>query len=134
QEIPDQHIDKTVPAELDVHVVCDNLATHKTPIINQWLARHPRFHVHYTPTGSSWNNQVDRWFTFLNTQFIQRGVHKSAVAPEKDVRAWIEQWNANPPPFAWCKPAEESSTASPKICNGFQAYTRQLLSFGCLEP
>ena len=99
--------DKAVPAELDVHIVCDNLSTHKTPAVNEWIARHPRFHVHFTPTGSSWINQVERWFAYLTTQMLQRGVHKSVQALEADVRRWIEQWNANPRPFAWTKTAEE---------------------------
>ncbi len=100
-------IDKTVPAELDVHLVCDNLATHKTPIVNEWLARHPRFHVHFTPTGSSWLNQVERWFGYLTDQLTRRGVHKSVAALEKDVTTWIEHWNENPRPFVWRKTAEE---------------------------
>ncbi len=100
-------IDKAVPASLDVHLVCDNLATHKTPAIRDWLARHPRFHVHFTPTGSSWINQVERWFGFLTDQMIRRGIHKSVQALERDVHAWIENWNENPRPFAWTKTAEE---------------------------
>lgn len=100
-------IDKAVPAELDVHVVCDNLATHKTPAIKAWLAKHPRFHVHFTPTGSSWINQVERWFAFLTEQLLRRGVHKSVAALEKEVRLWIESWNKDPKPFAWTKTAEE---------------------------
>jgi transposase len=100
-------IDKAVPAGLDVHLICDNLATHKTPAIRDWLARHPRFHLHFTPTGSSWINQVERWFGYLTDQMLRRGVHKSVQALENDVRAWIEQWNADPRPFAWNKTAEE---------------------------
>ncbi|WP_083934170.1 IS630 family transposase [Sciscionella marina] len=100
-------IDKAVPAELDVHLVCDNLATHKTPLVNDWLARHPRFHVHFTPTGSSWINQVERWFAFLTQQLLRRSVHKSVAALEKEVRTWIETWNQEPKPFAWTKTAEE---------------------------
>jgi transposase len=100
-------IDKAVPAELDVHLVCDNLATHKTALIHAWLARHPRFHVHFTPTGSSWINQVERWFGYLTSQLTRRGVHKSVQALEADVRAWIAQWNTNPKPFVWTKTAEE---------------------------
>jgi len=100
-------IDKAVPPELDVHIVCDNLATHKTPAVNEWIARRPRFHIHFTPTGSSWINQVERWFAYLTTQMLQRGVHKSLQALEADVRRWIEQWNANPRPFTWTKTAEE---------------------------
>jgi transposase-like protein/transposase len=100
-------IDKAVPAELDVHLVCDNLATHKTAVIQDWLARHPRFHLHFTPTGSSWINQVERWFGFLTDQMIRRGVHKSVQALEADIRTWIENWNADPKPFIWTKTAEE---------------------------
>jgi transposase len=100
-------IDKAVPDELDVHIVCDNLATHKTPAILEWLARHPRFHVHFTPTGSSWINQVERWFGLLTDQLLRRGVHKSVQALERDVRTWIEQWNENPKPFTWKKTADE---------------------------
>jgi transposase len=102
-----KRIDKNVPAGLDVHLVCDNYGTHKTPVIQDWLARHPRFHVHFTPTGSSWINQVERWFGYLTDQKIRRGVHKSVQALEADIRDWIEQWNQNPRPFAWTKTAEE---------------------------
>jgi transposase len=100
-------IDKAVPAGLDVHLVCDNYATHKTPAIRAWLERHPRFHVHFTPTGSSWINQVERWFAYLTTQKIRRGVHKSVQALEADIRAWIDDWNHNPRPFTWTKTADE---------------------------
>ena len=100
-------IDKAVPADLDVHLVCDNLATHKTPAINGWLAHHPRFHLHFTPTGSSWINQVERWFGYLTDQLLRRGVHKNVAALEKDVRDWIKIWNQDPKPFVWTKTAEE---------------------------
>jgi transposase len=102
-----KRIDKNVPAALDVHLVCDNYGTHKTPEIQAWLARHPRFHVHFTPTGSSWINQVERWFGYLTDQKIRRGVHKSVQALEADIRQWIEHWNENPKPFAWVKTADE---------------------------
>ncbi len=100
-------IDKTVPAGLDVHLVCDNLSTRKGPVVQAWLARHPRFRLHFTPTGSSWINQVERWFGYLTAQKIRRGVHKSVQALEADIRAWIENWNANPRPFRWKKTADE---------------------------
>jgi transposase len=107
-------IDKAVPEGLDIHIVCDNLATHKTPAIKAWLARHPRFHVHFTPTGSSWINQVERWFSYLTTQLLQRGVYKNVQALEKDIRAWIKQWNEDPKPFVWKKTAEEILTSLAK--------------------
>ena len=100
-------IDKNVPAGLDVHLVCDNYATHNTPEIRTWLARHPRFHVHFTPTGSSWMNQVERWFGLLTDKLIRRGVHTSVQALENDIRDWIATWNDNPRPFTWTKTADE---------------------------
>jgi transposase len=102
-----KRIDKSVPNGLDVHLVCDNYGTHKTPEIQDWLARRPRFHVHFTPTGSSWINQVERWFGYLTDQKIRRGVHKSVQALEADIRDWIGTWNENPRPFAWTKTADE---------------------------
>jgi transposase len=100
-------IDKAVPADLDVHLVCDNYATHNTPEIRNWLARRPRFHVHFTPTGSSWMNQVERWFGLLTDKLIRRGVHTSVRALEHDIRDWIATWNTNPRPFTWTKTADE---------------------------
>jgi transposase len=75
--------------------------------VNEWIARRPRFHVHFTPAGSSWINQVERWFAYLTTQMLQRSVHKSVQALEADVRNWIEHWNNDPKPFVWKKTAEE---------------------------
>ena len=109
-------IDKAVPAELDVHLVCDNYGTHKTPAIRAWLAKHPRFHMHFTPTGSSWINQVERWFGFLTSQMIRRGVHKSVQALEADIRAWVENWNDDPKPFVWRKTAEEILDSLARYC------------------
>ncbi|MFI7705502.1 IS630 family transposase [Nonomuraea sp. NPDC049480] len=109
-------IDQTVPAELDVHLICDNYGTHKTPAIKAWLARHPRFHMHFTPTGSSWINQVERWFGYLTDQLIRRGVHKSVQALEKDIRDWMDQWNDDPKPFVWTKTAEEILESLAKYC------------------
>ncbi|WP_331755598.1 IS630 family transposase [Streptomyces sp. NBC_01643] len=100
-------IDKAVPTALDVHLVCDNYATHNTPEIKTWLGKHPRFHVHFTPTGSSWMNQVEQWFGLLTDKLIRRGVHTSVKALEKDITAWIDTWNENPKPFTWTKTADE---------------------------
>jgi transposase len=100
-------IDKAVPAELDVHLVCDNYGTHNTPEIKAWLAKRHRFHMHFTPTGSSWMNQVERWFGLLTDKLIRRGVHTSVTALEKDITAWIEHWNLDPRPFTWTKTADE---------------------------
>jgi transposase len=100
-------IDKAVPDGLDVHLVCDNYATHNTAEIKTWLARHPRFCVHFTPTGSSWMNQVERWFGLLTDKLIRRGAHPSVQALENDIKDWIATWNDNPRPFAWTKTADE---------------------------
>ena len=100
-------VDKTVPEGLAIHVVCDNYGTHKTPTVKDWLARHPRVVMHFTPTGSSWLNQVERWFGFLTDQKIRRGAHKSVQALEADIRAWVKSWNEEPKPFVWKKTAEE---------------------------
>ena len=100
-------IDKAVPAGLDVHLVCDNYATHNTAEVKTWLGKHPRFQVHFTPTGSSWMNQVERWFGLLTDKLIRRGVHTSVKALEDDITAWIDTWNENPRPFTWTKTADE---------------------------
>ena len=110
-------IDKTVPLALDVHLICDNYGTHKTPAIKAWLTRHPRFHVHFTPTGSSWINQVERWFGFLTEQKIRRGTHRSVQALEADIRSWIADWNTHPRPFIWTKTAEEILDSLARFCS-----------------
>jgi transposase len=109
-------LDKQVPGDLDVHLVCDNYATHKTDSIQRWLAAHPRFHVHFVPTSSSWLNQVERWFAELTTKLLQRGVHTSVQALEADIRAWIQVWNENPRPFVWAKTADEILSALARYC------------------
>jgi|ERR1700757_401015 transposase len=100
-------IDAQVPNHLDVHLICDNYGTHKAPSIRTWLSKHPRFHIHYTPTYSSWINQVERWFAYLTDQLIRRGDHRSVQALEADIRTWIKTWNDNPKPFIWTKTAEQ---------------------------
>ena len=100
-------LDKEVPADLGVHLVCDNYATHKTDAIQRWLAAHPRFQLHFVPTGSSWMNQVERWFGLLTDKLIRRGVHTSVQALENDIRECIATWNDHPRPFTWTKTADE---------------------------
>jgi transcriptional regulator with XRE-family HTH domain len=109
-------IDKEVPEHLDIHLICDNYGTHKTPAIKAWLERHPRFHMHFTPTGSSWVNQVERWFGFLDDQAIRRGAHKSVQTLEADIRTWVNNWNDNPKPFIWTKTAQEILESIARIC------------------
>jgi transposase len=100
-------IDKSVPAGLSVHVICDNASTHKAPEIVRWLKRHRRFTLHYTPTYSSWLNQVERWFSELTTKKLRRGTHHSVAELRRDINDWVEHWNANPRPFVWRKTADE---------------------------
>lgn len=100
-------IDTEVPGDLEIHLICDNLSTHKTPAIAKWLQTHPRFHLHFTPTSSSWLNQVERWFGLLTDKQLRRSTHKSVQALEKDIRTWVTTWNENPKPFVWTKTADE---------------------------
>ena len=100
-------IDAAVPKDLDLHLVLDNYATHKTPAIHQWLLKHPRFHLHFTPTSSSWLNLVERWFAELTNRKLRRSAHRSVTELEADIRKWINEWNKDPKPFMWTKTADE---------------------------
>lgn len=102
-----QKIDKNVPAHLDVHVICDNYSTHKHSTVKTWLAKHPRFQMHFTPTYSSWINQVERLFAEVTRDLLQRSDHRSVQALEKDLRNWVKAWNEDPQPFIWTKTAED---------------------------
>jgi len=102
-----QAIDDAVPKELELHLILDNYATHKTPLIQRWLARHPRFHVHFTPTHGSWLNLVERWFGLLTERTLRRGVHCSVRELEKAIREYLDAHNEDPKPFAWTKTADE---------------------------
>jgi len=100
-------IDAEVPTDLEVHLILDNYGTHKTPLIHRWLLRHPRFRLHFTPTYSSWINQVERWFAELTEQQIRRGSHRSTRALEDAIRLYLANHNADPKPFVWIKSADE---------------------------
>jgi transposase len=100
-------IDAEVPAGLEVHLVLDNYGTHKTPLIHRWLLRHPRFHLHFTPTYSSWINQVERWFADLTAKQLRRGSHRSTRALEAAIRVYLTEHNADPKPFVWVKSADD---------------------------
>jgi transposase len=110
-------IDKQVPDHLDVHVVLDNQSTHKTPSIQRWLVRHPRFHLHFTPTYSSWLNLVERWFAELTTKWLKRGTHHSVRDLVASIRTWITNWNDEPKPFVWHKTADEILDSLANYCN-----------------
>ena len=101
-------IDKEVPEHLDVHIVLDNVSTHKTPTIARRLVRHPRFKLHFTPTHSSWTNLVERWFSELTTKWLRRGTHTSVKDLKDSINAWIDNWNQDPKPFTWRKTADET--------------------------
>jgi transposase len=102
-------IDLHVAADLDVHVVLDNLSAHKAPEVKKWLAdpRRARWHLHFIPTSSSWLNLVERWFKELTDRRLRRGVFNSVPALIDAIETWVEHWNDDPKPFVWHKTAEE---------------------------
>ena len=113
--------DASIAAQIlaEAHVpslICDNLATHKTKAINDWFDKHPRFHRHFTPTGSSWSNQVERWFAELTRKQLRRGVHTSTSQLEQDIRTFIERHNENPRPYRWTKSADEILASVKRFC------------------
>ncbi len=109
-------IEASVPGDLDVHLVMDNYATHKTKPIRDWLAKRPHWHVHFTPTSASWINQVERFFALITDKQIRRGVHRSTQQLETDIRAFIEAHNADPKPFRWTKSADDILAAIQRFC------------------
>ena len=109
-------LDREVPAEFAVHLVLDNSSTHKTPAIRRWLAAHPRFSLHFTPTSSSWLNLVERWFAELTTKKLRRGAHRSVRQLNTDIRAWIDTWNDDPRPFVWTKTADQILDSIARYC------------------
>jgi transposase len=114
-------IDDAVPAGLDLHLICDNYATHKTPEVKEWLLRHPRFHLHFTPTSASWINLVERWFAELTTRKLRRSAHRSVTELEADIRKWITEWNKHPRPFIWAKTADEILDSLAGYCTRINA-------------
>lgn len=112
-----RHVNTQVPADLDVHLVMDNYGTHKTQAVRSWFARHPRFHVHFTPTSASWLNQVERWFSTLTTQYLRRSTHRSTQALEKAIREYLASYNENPRPFAWAKSADDIIESIARFCH-----------------
>jgi transposase len=110
-------IEAAVPADLAVHLILDNYGTHKTPLIHRWLARHPRFHLHFTPTSASWLNLVERWFALLTEKQIKRGAHQSTRALEAAILAYIALSNTAPKPFVWTKTADEILASVARFCH-----------------
>lgn len=109
-------IEANVPPELDIHLVMDNYGTHKTPTIRAWFARHPRFHVHFTPTSASWLNQVERWFAMLTDKCIRRGTHRSTHQLEQAIRQYLKNNNDSPKPFVWVKSADDILASIERFC------------------
>ena len=100
-------IDRSVPSQMDFHIILDNSAIHKTALIRRWLAKRPRYNLHFTPTGSSWLNLVDRWFAALTEKQIRRGVHRNRRELEDAIIKYIESTHAEPKPFIWTITADE---------------------------
>lgn len=91
----------------ELHVILDNSSTHKTPEVQTWLERHPRVHFHFTPTGASWLNMIEAWFSILTRKSIRRGSFDTVRALIRHIQAYIDHWNENPIPFVWTKTADE---------------------------
>jgi transposase len=109
-------IEASVPADLEVHVILDNVSTHKTPLIHRWLAMHPRYHLHFTPTSASWLNMVERFFALLTEKQVRRGAHRSTVELERAIHAYLDIHNEDPKPFIWTKSAEEILANLARYC------------------
>lgn len=109
-------VEAQVPGELDIHIIMDNLATHKTSTTRNWFARHPRWYVHYTPTSTSWINQVERFFGLLTEKQLRRGVHSSTKQLEDDIMTYIDTVNADPKPFRWTKAADDILATIQRFC------------------
>jgi transposase len=110
-------IEAAVPADLEVHLILDNYRTHKTPEIQRWLLRHPRYHLHFTPTSASWLNLVERWFVELTEKQIRRGSHRSTHELKTAILHYVEGTNLNPKPFVWTKTADEILENLARFCN-----------------
>lgn len=109
-------IEANVPAALSVHLIVDNYGTHKTELIKRWLAKRPRFHVHFTPTSASWINLVERWFATLTAKQIRRGTHRSTRELERAIRHYLTVYNEDPKPFVWTKTADQIFESLARFC------------------
>jgi transposase len=118
-----QLIEKSVPQELELHLVLDNYGTHKTAMIHNFLLRHPRFHLHFTPTSASWLNLVERWFALITEKRIRRGTFRSRAELEAAIQSYLESYNKDPKPFVWSKTASE-------ILNSLKGYCETIYDSG----
>lgn len=112
-----QRIEANVPADLALHLILDNYGTHKTPLIRRWLAKRPRYHLHFTPTSASWLNLVERWFAALTEKQLRRGVHRSTRALEAAIHRYLAVSNEQPKPFVWTKTADEILETVARFCH-----------------
>jgi transposase len=112
------HLDATLPKKpgVAIHIVLDNYATHKTPAVKRWFLRHPEYHLHFTPTSSSWLNQVERFFAQITEKRIRRGVFKSVPALEQAIAEYLDDHNADPKPFAWTADADSILDRIKTVC------------------
>jgi transposase len=109
-------IEASVPGAVDLHLILDNYGTHKTAAIKRWLLRHPRFHLHFTPTGGSWLNLVERWFALLTEKQLRRGIHRSTRQLQDAIRAFLDHHNRDPKPFIWTKTADQILESVGRFC------------------
>ena len=109
-------LDAEFPGKVELHLILDNYGTHKTPMIRRWLVRHPRFHLHFTPTGASWMNLVERWFGLLTERQIRHGAHRSTRELEDAIMAYLSSNNKHPKPFVWTKTADEIFASIARFC------------------
>jgi len=109
-------VDGAVPRHLEVHLILDNYATHKTALIRRWLAKRPRYHVHFTPTSASWLNLVERWFVELTEKQIRRGIHRSTRDLVEAIHRYLAVTNETAKPFAWTKTADEILASVARFC------------------
>jgi transposase len=100
-------IDRSTPKKLDLHIILDNYATHKHGKVKEWLVKHPRFHLHFIPTSSSWLSMVERWFRELTEKRLRRGIFRSVMSLVSAIDEYLEAVNDNPRPFIWTKTADE---------------------------
>lgn len=120
-------LEREVPAALEVHLILDNYATHKTPAVRRWLLAHPRFALHFTPTGASWLNLVERWFAELTARKLRRGVHRSVRELGADIHDWLAHGNEDPRPFIWTKTTDQILETIAGYCNRITDSGHQVL-------
>ena len=124
-----RRLDQEFPADKTLHLILDNYGTHGHPRVRQWLAKHPRFVLHFIPTSSSWLNLVERWFAELSQKAVRRGTFQSVEDLEQAIKAFMKAWNSNPSPFVWTATVE-------KIVEKLERRRRRLeqIKPGCTQP